>query len=111
MILQEKRALITGGSSGIGFAIAEAILAKGGKVAITGRRPNVLKEAAEQLRQEGSSVNSIAADVSTDKGRETTLKLALERRPGYPRQQCRWSEGPACVGGSGARPFGTLTVE
>ena len=28
MILQGKRALITGGSSGIGFAIAEAMLAK-----------------------------------------------------------------------------------
>jgi uncharacterized oxidoreductase len=93
MILQGKRALITGGSSGIGFAIAEAILAKGGKVAITRRRPNVLTEAAEQLRQGGRSVDSIAADVSTDEGRETTLKLALERRPRYPRQQCWWSEG------------------
>ena len=82
MILQGKRALITGGSSGIGFAIAEAILAKGGKVAITGRRPNVLTEAAEQLRQGGRSVDSIAADVSTDEGRETTLKLALEKLSG-----------------------------
>lgn len=66
MILQGKRALITGGSSGIGFAIADAFLAKGAKVAITGRRPDVLTEAAKQLRKGGRSVDSIAADVSTD---------------------------------------------
>ena len=82
MILQGKKALITGGSSGIGFAIAEAMLAKGAKVAITGRRPDVLTDAAKQLRQGGQSVDTIAADVSTDPGRETTLKLALEKLGG-----------------------------
>src|SRR5258708_34598058 len=82
MILQGKRALITGGSSGIGLAIAEAMLAKGAKVAITGRRPDVLTETAKQLRKGGRSVDSIAADVSTDKGRETTLRLALEKLGG-----------------------------
>lgn len=82
MILQGKRALITGGSSGIGLAIAEAMLAKGAKVAITGRRPDVLTEAAKQLRQAGRGVETIAGDVSTDNGRETTLKLALEKLGG-----------------------------
>ena len=42
MNLEGKRVLITGGSSGIGFAIAHALLAKGAKIAITGRRPAVL---------------------------------------------------------------------
>jgi uncharacterized oxidoreductase len=42
MNLEGKRVLITGGSSGIGFAIAHALLAKGSKIAITGRRPAVL---------------------------------------------------------------------
>src|ERR1700757_3125317 len=82
MILQGKTALITGGSSGIGFAIAEAMLAKGAKIAITDRRPDVLAEAAKQLRQGGGSVDAIAADVGTDQGRETTLKLALEKLGG-----------------------------
>jgi short-subunit dehydrogenase len=82
MKLQGKRALITGGSSGIGFAIAEAMLAKGAEVAITGRRPDVLAEAARRLRQGGRRVESITADVSTETGRETTLKLALERLGG-----------------------------
>ena len=36
-----KRVLVTGGSSGIGLAIANALLAKGAKVAMTGRRLDV----------------------------------------------------------------------
>jgi uncharacterized oxidoreductase len=49
---------------------------------MTGRRPDVLTEAAKQLRQVGRGVEAIAADVSTEKGRETTLKLALEKLGG-----------------------------
>ncbi|HUN96753.1 MAG TPA: SDR family NAD(P)-dependent oxidoreductase [Bradyrhizobium sp.] len=82
MKLQGKRVLITGGSSGIGFAIAEAMLAKGAEVAITGRRAEVLAQAANQLRQGGGRIESVAADVGSDKGRETTLKLALEKLGG-----------------------------
>jgi uncharacterized oxidoreductase len=82
MKLQGKRVLITGGSSGIGLAIAEAMLAAGAMVAITGRRPEVLADAAKQLGQAGRSVAAIAADVSTEKGREITLKLALEKLGG-----------------------------
>ncbi len=82
MKLQGKRALITGGSSGIGFAIAEAMLARGATVAITGRRPEVLAEAADRLRQGGRNVESVAADVSTEKGRQTTLEHALDKLGG-----------------------------
>src|SRR5258707_7133506 len=78
MNLQGKRALITGGSSGIGFAIAEAMLAKGARTVITGRRPDVLSRAAELLRAGGGRVAFVAADVSTEKGRETTLKRSEE---------------------------------
>jgi uncharacterized oxidoreductase len=42
MKLQGKRVLVTGGSSGIGFAIATALLTKGATVAITGRRAAVV---------------------------------------------------------------------
>jgi uncharacterized oxidoreductase len=82
MRLQGKRALITGGSSGIGFAIAEAMLAEGVAVAITGRRPEVLAEAAKQLGQAGGDVKCVAADVGTEKGRRTTLELALDQLGG-----------------------------
>jgi len=81
MNLQGKQVLITGGSSGIGYAIAEAMLAKGANVAITGRREGVLREAAERLRQKGRA-EYVAADVSTERGRKATLACALEKLGG-----------------------------
>ncbi len=47
--LAGKTALITGGSSGIGMSVAGAFLAEGGRVAVTGRDPDKLRRAAEQL--------------------------------------------------------------
>lgn len=41
MQLHNKRVLITGGSSGIGFALAQAFEARSSKVFITGRRKNL----------------------------------------------------------------------
>lgn len=79
MKLQGKRVLITGGSSGIGFAIAEAMLVAGATVAITGRRPEVLAEAVKQLDR---GVESVAADVATEEGRRATLTLASEKLGG-----------------------------
>ena len=47
MKLKNKTALITGGGTGIGWGIAQALAAEGCRVAIAGRRAGVLKEAAE----------------------------------------------------------------
>ncbi|MEU6084904.1 SDR family oxidoreductase [Streptomyces sp. NPDC047108] len=44
-----KVALVTGASRGIGYGIAEALVARGDRVAITGRNEDTLKEAVEQL--------------------------------------------------------------
>lgn len=49
MKLSEATALITGGSSGIGRAIAQTLIAAGARVAITGRDPRKLDEAARAL--------------------------------------------------------------
>jgi uncharacterized oxidoreductase len=91
MKLDGKRVLITGGSSGIGLAIAHALLAKGAKVAITGRRSAVLSTAVEALRKNGGSVTGIVADVGTEEGRALTLQQALDALGGleHPGQQCR----------------------
>jgi len=82
MNLKGKRVVITGGSSGIGFAIAEVMMLRGSRIVITGRRPDVLNTAVERLRAAGGRIDSIAADVSTAEGRETTLKVALEKLGG-----------------------------
>jgi NAD(P)-dependent dehydrogenase (short-subunit alcohol dehydrogenase family) len=47
--LQGKTALVTGGGSGIGLAVARAFLQEGAKVAITGRTESKLRRAAETL--------------------------------------------------------------
>src|SRR3954470_2736007 len=50
--LSGKVALITGASRGIGYGIAEAFVARGDRVVITGRTEDSLKEAVEQLGAE-----------------------------------------------------------
>jgi NAD(P)-dependent dehydrogenase (short-subunit alcohol dehydrogenase family) len=57
----ERAALITGGSSGIGLAIARALGEDGYGVTVSARRPEKLEEAAEGLRSEGLEVHSVAA--------------------------------------------------
>jgi NAD(P)-dependent dehydrogenase (short-subunit alcohol dehydrogenase family) len=47
--LQGKIAVITGGNSGIGYATAEAFIAEGAKVVITGRNADAVAEAAKNL--------------------------------------------------------------
>src|SRR5271155_854579 len=78
MNLQGKRVLITGGTSGIGLATATAMMAKGAKVFVTGRRPDVLASGLETLRAGGGFAEGMAADVMTEQGRKFTLKSAID---------------------------------
>jgi 3-oxoacyl-[acyl-carrier protein] reductase len=62
--LQGKRALITGGSRGIGFAVARALAAEQAAVGLIARDPAGLAEAAARLADQGASVAIAAADVT-----------------------------------------------
>jgi len=73
MRLTDKRILITGGTSGIGLALAHALVAKGAKVFVTGRRQEVLDAGLHEL----TSASGVAADVATAEGRSVTLEKAL----------------------------------
>jgi NAD(P)-dependent dehydrogenase (short-subunit alcohol dehydrogenase family) len=48
-ILQNKRALITGGTSGIGLETAKLFIAEGARVIVTGVNPNSIAKAKEEL--------------------------------------------------------------
>lgn len=58
--LEGKVALVTGGGTGLGFAIAQTFTAAGATVVITGRRENVLREAVGKL---GDSARYIVNDI------------------------------------------------
>ncbi|MFZ1428508.1 MAG: SDR family NAD(P)-dependent oxidoreductase [Geminicoccaceae bacterium] len=77
MNIQGKRVLVTGGSSGIGLATAQALVAKGASVAISGRRPEFVTAAVEAFKAKGAVVHGVVADVATADGRERTLLQAL----------------------------------
>ncbi len=62
--LQGQAALITGGSSGIGLAIASALLAEGMAVAIAARDKQRLDGARKSLEKEGGKIIGIPADIS-----------------------------------------------
>lgn len=59
-----SRALITGGSRGIGFAVADALASEGAAVAIVARNADGLAAAARRLDRRGGQVTTVAADVT-----------------------------------------------
>ena len=73
MDLRNAAALITGGSSGIGRAIAQTLASSGARVAITGRDKSRLNEAAQSLK-----VLPILADVSKESDVERTYREAFK---------------------------------
>src|SRR3712207_2899423 len=64
--MDSRAALITGGSSGIGLAIARALCHDGYGVTISARRPEKLEEAAQRLRDEGLDVHAVAANMTDE---------------------------------------------
>ncbi|MEP7252224.1 MAG: SDR family oxidoreductase [Ginsengibacter sp.] len=63
--LENKVAYITGGSKGIGLGIAQTLLDKGMRVAITSRTLSAAQKAANTLSKDGFKVLALASDVSS----------------------------------------------
>jgi meso-butanediol dehydrogenase/(S,S)-butanediol dehydrogenase/diacetyl reductase len=75
MKLAGKVALITGGGTGIGLAIAQRFVSEGAKVVITGRRRDVLEEAAQQFPAD--TVAICPGDVSRTEDSQRMIETTL----------------------------------
>ena len=64
MDLHKKSALITGGGSGIGAAIARALASHGARVAISGRQAARLEQVAREIREQGGQASVRICDLT-----------------------------------------------
>ena len=72
--LDGRRALVTGGSSGIGFGCAAALAQAGAHVVVAARRDGPLAEAVDTLTSAGYSAESMLMDVSNVESITTAMK-------------------------------------
>ena len=76
--LAGKRALVTGGSKGIGAVVAAVLAEAGADVAVTGRERAGLEETAQQVRGHGRRCLIVEADLLTVEGPRRAAAAALD---------------------------------
>jgi 3-oxoacyl-[acyl-carrier protein] reductase len=74
--VKDKVVYITGGSKGIGYGIAQSLLAQGAKVAISSRTLEAAQNAAASLG--GKNVLAVASDVSSLQNENDAIKIILD---------------------------------
>jgi 3-oxoacyl-[acyl-carrier protein] reductase len=103
--LNEKVVLITGGSKGIGYGVAEALMKHGARVALTSRMQKSAEQAADQLNRLGKGeAFGLGADVRDLKAQQTAVDAIIKK----------WGSLDVLVANAGLGYFGsieTLTVE
>lgn len=78
--IRGKTALVTGGTRGIGYMIAEGYLRAGARVYISSRKPQACKDAQEALSEFGD-VTAISCDVSSEEQCRTLIDTIAEAEP------------------------------
>ena len=85
--LKGQRALVTGGTSGIGRATAEALAREGARVLISGRSEARGAEVIAAIKAAGGEAEFVRADLESVQRCARTCRA--RRRGGHPRQQRR----------------------
>lgn len=75
--MQGKVVVITGGSSGIGKALAEEFGKHGSQILITGRTPGDLDMVVNELKQKGITIQGLVADVSLEADNRKMAEAAI----------------------------------
>jgi 3-oxoacyl-[acyl-carrier protein] reductase len=98
--LDNKVAFIAGSSRGIGLAIAQAFLAEGAKVVITGRGAEALKQAEARLQsqRDGSRILTVQGDLTQEAGITQALDKAKATFGGIDAVVANVGSGTAAVG-------------
>ncbi|CAL66498.1 SDR family oxidoreductase [Christiangramia forsetii] len=103
MSTNKKTALITGGSKGIGYGVAETLLKMGYKVAITSRSLSSAEKAAGELSKHGEALG-LEADVRNFDSQQKAVDQLINK----------WGQLDVLVANAGIGNFGSvedLTVE
>lgn len=72
-------AFITGGSRGLGFAIALEAAGRGARIALCGRDPSTIERAVERLRERGAEVLGLPCDVRDAESVTAAVRAAFEQ--------------------------------
>ncbi|WP_424212945.1 glucose 1-dehydrogenase [Streptomyces sp. BI20] len=78
-LLQDKVALITGASSGIGAAAARVFAREGARVVLVARREDRLKALTAEIRETGAEIEYLAGDVTRAEDAAAAVALAVSR--------------------------------
>jgi len=103
MSTNKKTALVTGGSKGIGYGVAETLLKMGYKVAITSRSTSAAEKAAGKLSKHGEALG-LEADVRSFDSQKKAVEQLLDK----------WGQLDVLVANAGIGNFGSvedLTVD
>ena len=96
---KDKIVLITGGSKGIGYGIADALVKEGARVAITSRQQKAADDAANKLNKIGNGeAIGIAADVRDAKAQQKAVDAVIKK----------WGKLDVLVANAGLGYFGNI---
>lgn len=99
MDFKSKAALITGGSKGIGYGVAEALIKLGMNVAVTSRSKEAAEKAASELSKAGSGeALGLEADVRDYESQQRAVKKVMDT----------WGQLDVLVANAGVGHFGSI---